>query len=148
MGSIPCTGARDQYSAVAGAGGSSECGRRGVVRTRGGIFGGYLPSLADGEEARRLMEEVMDSAGTAVELWRKEEGFRDAEMRGVPGSVGVLVGVEPAVEVFTAEPAVVDCPPTLNVDVEAVAWWVGCMYGEWVLPVVLPGCSASERESS
>lgn len=120
------------------------------MRTRCEDFEGYLPSLADGEDARRLMEEVMDSAGAAVEVWRKEEGFREAGVRGVPGIVwvGVLVGVEPAVGVFTAEPTAVGCPPTLNVDVEAVAWWVGCMYGEWVLPVVLLGCSAVERESS
>lgn len=102
------------------------------MRGRCGGFKGYLPSLADGEEARRFIEEVMDSAGATVEEWRKEEGFREAVVRGVPGivGVGVLVGVEPAVEVFTTETTPVDCPPTLNVDVEAVAWWVGCMYGE------------------
>lgn len=111
------------------------------------VFAGYLPSLADGEEARRLMEEAMDSVGTAVEVWRKEEGFREAMVRGVPGIVwvGVLVDVEPAVGVFTAETTAVGCPPTLNVDVEAVAWWVGCIYGEWV---VVLSCSAVERESS
>jgi hypothetical protein len=53
-------------------------------------------------------------------------------VRGAPGivRVGVLVGVEPAVGVFTTETTPVDCPPTLNMDVEAVAWWVECMYGE------------------
>jgi hypothetical protein len=96
------------------------------------------------------MEEVMDSAGAAVEVWRKEEGFREEIVRGVPGIVwvGVLVGVEPGVGLFTAETTVVGCPPTLNVEVEAVAWWVGCIYGEWVLPVVLLSRGTVERESS
>lgn len=89
----------------------------------------------------------MDSAGTAVEVWRKEEGFREEAVRGVPGIVwvDVLVGVEPAVGVFAVA---VGCPPTLNVDVEAVAWWVGCIYGEWVLSMLLLSCSAVGRESS
>lgn len=114
------------------------------MRGRCVVFEGYLPSFADGEEARRLTEEV-DSAGTAVELWRKEEGFRDAVVRGVPGIV--WVGVEPVVEVFKAETIAVGCPPVLNVDVEALAWWVpGCMYGERVLPVL--SCNDVERESS
>lgn len=64
----------------------------------------------------------MDSAGTTVEVWRKEEGFLEEAVRGVPGIVWVdaLVGVEPAAGAFAVA---VGCPPTLNVDVEAVAWW-------------------------
>jgi len=86
------------------------------------LFEEYLPSLADGEEGRLLIEAAMNSAGPAVEEWRKEEGFREAGARGVPGTIGVW----PAVEVLAVAPAGASCPPTLNVDVEAVAWWVGC----------------------
>jgi hypothetical protein len=53
-------------------------------------------------------------------------------VQGVPGivRVGVLVCVEPAVGVFMTETTPVDCPPMLNVDIEAITWWVECMYGE------------------
>ena len=61
--------------------------------------------------------------------WRREDGLRDAEMRGVPGVVG-------ACEVDDAAGNAVGggLGWALNVDVEAVAWWVGWRYGErWVV---------------
>ena len=57
------------------------------------LFEEYLPSLADGEEGRLLIEAAMNSAGPAVEEWHKEEGFRKAGARGVPGTIGVWPAV-------------------------------------------------------
>jgi len=66
----------------------------------------------------------------------------------VPGTVwvGRQTGVWAAVGVFKAL-ADARCAPTLNVDVEAVAWWVECKYGEaLVLVGTAWGSSGRERE--
>ena len=123
IGKAPWTGARDQYMAVAGAmGTSSLCGSRGFVRNRGSrglrlVF----PSLVEGDDGRRLMGWAESKTG-ALETCRRDDGFRDAAMRGVPGAVGV--GVEGP-----------DCAGAaglglLKVEVEAVAWCVEWRYGE------------------
>lgn len=92
IGIVPCTGARDQYMAVAGAMVTSLlCGSRGFVRYRcSRVLRLFLPSLADGDEGRRLMDWAGSAAG-ALETCRSDDDLRDAVMRGVPGTVGVGV---------------------------------------------------------
>lgn len=75
-----------------------------------------LVSFAEGEDGRRLMEWAGSGrVAGAVETWRREDGLRDAVMRGVPGMVGVVgVGVGEDDESGLL---------TLKVDEDAVAWW-------------------------
>lgn len=134
MGSVPWTGARDQYMMVAGAVGTSlPVGRRGVMR----IFCSrplreLLPSRPEGEDGRRLTT-CVESEVAAFDTWRSEDGLRDAEMRGVPGVVGVV-----ACEVDGASGTALGggLGGMLKVDVEAVAWCVGWRYGDrWGLVI-------------
>lgn len=126
IGSVPCTGARDQYMAVAGAMGTSSLwGSRGVVRMRcSRTLRFVLLSLAEGDDGRRLMVWAGSAVG-ALETWRSDDGLRDAAMRGVPGAVGVGVGDD--------EPdwaGATGAEWLLNVDVDAVARCVAWRYGE------------------
>lgn len=77
----------------------------------------FLPSFAEGDDGRRLMDWA-GSAGGALETCRSEEGLRDAVMRGVPGMVGVGVAED---EDDCACAAVFGSWELLNVEVDAVA---------------------------